>query len=248
MIIDKNNPVPLYHQIKKYYRDQIKEEKIREGSKMPSEPEMMEKFNVSRSTVRKALGELEKEGYIEKFHGKRTIVSKPKIAPLAALKSFSEDMKNAGFKPSYKTQTIELCFPPMHISNFFNIEDTNHKTTLFMKRVLLADSKAIAIQNVYLPIKLIEPIKEFFTKDYLDNNSMYKLFEEKLNINFRKAEEDISAIQADEEEKELLDLNSQIPLLLINRKTFNDKNDPIEYARLIYRADIYSYKINLTAD
>ena len=248
MILDKNNPIPLYHQIKNHLMNQIKEEKLKEGEKLPSEPEMMDEFNVSRSTVRKALGELEKEGYVEKFHGKGTIVRRPKITPLAALTSFSENMKKAGLNPTYETKEIDLCSPPLNIADFFGIDPNKKQTTLFMKRVLLADLKPIAIQEVYLPLDLIAPIRKYFTKEYLDNHSMYQLLENKLDISLWNAEEDINAIQAGSEEKELLKMDSQIPLLLITRKTYDKDQRPIEYARLTYRADIYSYKFNLSVE
>lgn len=247
MIVDKNNPLPLYHQIKNHLMNQIKDEKLQEREKLPSEPEMMKTFDVSRSTVRKALGELEKEGYVEKFHGKGTIVCRPKITPLAALTSFSQNMRAAGLTPTYETKEIDICSPPLNIANFFEIDPDQDNTTIFMKRVLLADLKPIAIQQVYLPINLIHSIQNYFTKEYLDSHSMYKLLEDKLGISLWKAEEDISAIQAGDEEKELLHLDSQIPLLLINRKTYDENKNAIEYARLTYRADLYSYKFNLLA-
>ncbi len=247
MQINKKSPVPLYHQIKNFLMNQIKEEQLAEGEKLPSEPEMMTKFDVSRSTVRKALAELEKEGYVEKFHGKGTVVRKPKISPLAALTSFSQNMRAVGLNPTYQTKEIEFCTPPLNIANFFGMKSENDKA-LFLNRVLLADLKPIAIQQVYLSKKLVEPIQNYFTKEYLDNNSMYKLLENKLGITLWKAEENISAIQAGEEEKELLNLDSKIPLLLINRKTYNKAEEAVEYARLTYRADLYSYKFNLLAE
>lgn len=248
MILDKNSPIPLYYQIKNYLMKKIKEDDFKEGEKLLSEPKMMEKFDVSRSTVRKALGELEKEGYVEKFHGKGTIVRKPKITPLAALTSFSENMEKAGLKPSYETKNIEICTPPANISKFFNIEPDKKNTTLFIRRVMLADLKPIAIQEAYLPMSLVEPVMEYFTEEYLNKNSMYKLLEDKLNIILWEAEENINAIQADSEEKELLKMNSKKPLLLINRKTYNKNKMPIEYVRLTFRADVYSYKFKLTAE
>ena len=40
----------------------------RQGEKLPSENELSQKYSLSRHTVRKALGILEQDGYVEAFH------------------------------------------------------------------------------------------------------------------------------------------------------------------------------------
>ena len=48
---------------------------IRPGEKLPSENELSQKYSLSRHTVRKALGILEQDGYVEAFHGRGTYCS-----------------------------------------------------------------------------------------------------------------------------------------------------------------------------
>src|SRR5690606_8968981 len=71
-------PVPLYFQLKEILRAQILDGSYPAESRMPSESELGEQFQVSRITVRQALGDLQKEGLIFKIHGKGTFVAKPK--------------------------------------------------------------------------------------------------------------------------------------------------------------------------
>src|SRR6188768_3076663 len=86
-------PVPLYNQLKELLRSQILDGTYPSGSRMPSESELGELFQVSRITVRQALGDLQKEGLIFKIHGKGTFVAKPKaFQNVSKLQGLSEAM------------------------------------------------------------------------------------------------------------------------------------------------------------
>jgi len=74
MIIDGSDPTPKYHQLRKHLADQIASQRIRVGDQLPSEDELARKYSLSRNTVRQALEHLDKEGYIERSHGRGTFV------------------------------------------------------------------------------------------------------------------------------------------------------------------------------
>jgi len=69
----KINPdIPKCEMVKRYVRHLLKDDIIAFGGKLPSEHDLMEKFLVSRQTVRQAFGELTIEGLIYKEQGKGT--------------------------------------------------------------------------------------------------------------------------------------------------------------------------------
>ena len=74
-MIDKSSRLPLYYQLMDIIIEMIERENLKENDKLPSERELCKEYNVSRSTVRQAIQELEKEGYIYRMHGKGTFVS-----------------------------------------------------------------------------------------------------------------------------------------------------------------------------
>lgn len=81
MIQDKLNrqsPIPLYYQLKEILLDLIKSGELEEG-RLPTEEELCKKYSVSRGTVRKALAELESEGFIVTEPGRGTFLLKPKF-------------------------------------------------------------------------------------------------------------------------------------------------------------------------
>lgn len=62
--IDKRSRIPLYYQLMDIIIDMIEEGNLHENDQLPSERELCETYHISRSTVRQAIQELEKEGYI----------------------------------------------------------------------------------------------------------------------------------------------------------------------------------------
>ena len=70
-----DNGKPKYFSLMEQLRNDIVSGAIRPGEKLPSENELSQKYSLSRHTVRKALGILEQDGYVEAFHGKGTFCS-----------------------------------------------------------------------------------------------------------------------------------------------------------------------------
>lgn len=65
---------PKYRMLKEYLTDLITSEKLTLGSRIPSENELAEQFQISRHTVRKSIGELAAEGWLRSSQGKGTFV------------------------------------------------------------------------------------------------------------------------------------------------------------------------------
>ena len=70
-----DNVKPKYFSLMEQLKNDIVSGAIRPGEKLPSENELSQKYFLSRHTVRKALGILEQDGYVEAFHGKGTYCS-----------------------------------------------------------------------------------------------------------------------------------------------------------------------------
>src|SRR5256885_4819832 len=74
------------------------------GAAIPSERRLSTDLGVSRLTLRAAVGDLVRDGYLVRRHGIGTFVSQPKIAQQLTLTSFSEDMRRRGTGPGSKTR------------------------------------------------------------------------------------------------------------------------------------------------
>lgn len=98
--MDKNQSLHAY--IKDELLDRIKSEKYKKGEQIPTELELCEEFNVSRTTVRTALNQLTLEGYLERHQGKGTYVADQKVS-----QTLSHTFKNTKIKSLYKERKLK---------------------------------------------------------------------------------------------------------------------------------------------
>lgn len=73
--------LPMYQRIKEDILHRIDSNLLLPGDRLPTERELMQQYHVSRITVSKALGELKKEGRVERFPNKGTFVSRIQSSP-----------------------------------------------------------------------------------------------------------------------------------------------------------------------
>src|ERR1700744_6317902 len=97
MKIDPNDPTPLYAQVEAVLATGIADGTLPAGSRLPSEDSLVERFAVSRTTIRTTVQNLVRRGLVEIRRGKGTFVSHAKITQeLTRLSGFIEDMDALG--------------------------------------------------------------------------------------------------------------------------------------------------------
>lgn len=207
------------------------------GETFPSEPELQNRFGASRITVRHSVQMLVDDGYLQRIVGIGTVVINQKSSlQLQTLMSFSEENKNA-------TSTV-LSFntkvkPSIVVSS--NLKLSNDLLVSCQERLRWVDGIPVSYQKVYCP-----QFTGLTEKELEDpNTSLYKLLKEKGYI-VKNAQETIEAIVADKAYAEYLQIEEGGPLLLIRRVTSDEKERIVEYAEIIYRGDMYRYKLQLT--
>ena len=109
-MISPNSSTPLYTQVKDRLKELIQSGAYPEGSKLPSEKELCEKYHVSRITVRKAIEQLESNGMIYSVHGKGTFVKNATIdSSLMKVSSFGDTLAQKGFQGFTRITSYEEC-------------------------------------------------------------------------------------------------------------------------------------------
>jgi len=235
--LTRKERVPFYYQLKKIILNTINELKLKPGSKLPSEKEIMETFNVSRATVRKAIEELVIENKLERFSGKGTFISEPKIeVKLPQLLSFTEEIKKRGLKPSTKVISKKIEKTSYKVKEKLKTED---EKILIVERVRYADNEPIVFSVEYIPLSLNISIDEDFSK------SLYSLYENKYFIKIGYAEHKINAGVATKRVSKLLDISVRFPVLLFERVLYDAEGDRILYEESICRGNKYNYNIVL---
>ena len=234
-MINKNSPIPIYHQLEEYIKNEIEKGILKTDQAIPSEREYSELYNISRMTVRQALNNLVHDGYLYRHKGKGTFVGKQKVEQrLQGLTSFTEDMIERGLEPSSKLLHFEIVPASISIADKLGLKENS--PVYEIQRVRLADGTPMAFETTYLPANLVMGV----TEDII-NHSLYKYIEDKLNLVIENATQYLEASIAKDPEVKYLELDKGSPILLISTTTFLSDNTPFEYVMAAYRADRYKF-------
>ena len=237
-IIDKSSKIPLYLQLKEILIGKI-EKTMDSNDQLPSEREICETYDLSRTTVRQALDELEKEKYIYKVHGKGNFISPKRYnQDLISFYSFTEEMKKVGRKPKSEVIGFEIRESGEKLANIFkqNEDDLAYKVT----RIRKADDIPMMYEVTYLPFERFKDLK----KEKLEMVPMYDVFSSEYNVRITSAEEVFEPILTSKLESIYLAVEEGSPSLKIERFTY-EGSKIIEYTVGIARGDKFKYRVKL---
>lgn len=237
-MIDKSSRIPLYCQLMKVIISDIENNFLRD-EQLPSEREICEKYNLSRSTVRQAFLELEREGYIYKIHGKGTFVSPKKFnQDLLKFYSFTNEMKKIGKSPMSQVLDFALVKCDKKLAQKMRLS-LGAKVYRF-SRLRLADGEPMLYETSYVPGSRFEGL----TKEDLSQNAMYDIFAKRYEVDITYAEERFQAVATDEVTARYLKIRREMPSLRIERFTY-EHDLVIEYTVSMARGDQFVYSIKL---
>lgn len=239
--VTKNNPLPLYYQLKEILLEMIENEELKPGDPIPPERELCEEHNISRMTARKAVMALVNEGIVYREQGRGSFVSKPKILQsIKKLKGFTEEMKDKG--ATTRTRILSFKIKEATRESIKNLGLTDNATRVIeIKRLRYLDDEPFCIELATIPFVMCPDMIE----SHVEGGSLYSLLENKYSYMLKYAKQTIEPIMSDEYESSLLNQKESVLCLLFKRQTFLDDGRIIEYAKSIYRGDIYNYEIEL---
>ncbi len=242
MAFSKSAPIQLHYQLANELRNYIQSGMWNIGDLFPTDREIMEKYNVSATTVRRAVKQLVEEGWIERRPGKGTFIKKEPIKEeLGHLTGFFEEMTNKGFVPNAEIlETREVNVTDEVLKNFPELKHLNENKVMLIKKLHKVNDKKLVLVSSFWKLEYGRELSRYD----LTNTGVYEIASRFLNVKLTKAEETISAKAATKEEAEYLDLKKGEPVLVMERLTYQE-DTPIEYAYNVYRADRYRYNITL---
>jgi len=223
-------------------RDRILDlvESLHVGQAIPSERQLTQEIGVSRLTVRAAIDELVRDGYLDRRHGSGTYVTEPKIAQPLTLTSFSEEMRRRGMVPG--SRTLELTITSAGARLARRLQVSREDPLVRVKRLRLADSEPMAMEVLHIPEALVPGL----TKADLENRSFYELLAERYEIVIGSGTQTIEPTVTNEEESEVLGVPLHTPAFLFERTTVSESGRTVEFVRSIYRGDRYRLVADLT--
>src|SRR5438094_3386908 len=208
-------------------------ESVAVGQPIPAERQLALDLGVSRLTLRAALDELVRDGYLERRHGSGTYVTEPKIAQPLTLTSFSDDMRRRGMTPGSRTLELTTTVAGARLAHRL---DVSPETRLVrVKRLRLADSKPMAMEVLHVPEAFVPGL----TRADFEDHSFYELLRERYGITIASGTQSIEPTVTSDEESEVLGVPLHTPSFLFERTTVSESGRIVEFVRSIYRGDRY---------
>jgi len=221
-------------------REEIAQGVYKPGDALPTEHDLMRRYDLSSTTVRRAVHDLVREGLLYRKAGKGTFVRRTRVEEhLSRLTSFLEEMRSRDIIPSFKLVCAKPCAPPPEAARALNL--SLDQEAYYIERVQLGNGEPIALAQGYWR----SDIGEQLAQHDLNVIALYEVLENALHIPLVEAEESISAAVADTDVARQLDVPRRAPLLVRCRISYTANLRPVEHTTTFYRADRYEYKIRL---
>lgn len=232
---------PTFLQIAAILGREIEEGKL--SGYLPAERELSERFGVSRTTVRRALGASQEDGLIAPSWGRGWYVaSSPLSEPPNALLSFSELARRRGLTPRSKVLRVEERRATLDEAE--ELQVTPGSYLLVLERLRLLNDVPTVLQSSHLPLERLDGMPPATQLDF-ENCSLYDLLQERCGVVANQANYIVEARAATEHDATLLEITPGSPLLCARQITFDPQSKPIERHWSVYPHDRYRFEATL---
>lgn len=226
---------PLYQQIKNILKDRILNGLYPIDSNIPSEPRLEEEFAVSKITVRNAIKELVREGYLETSSGKGTrVIRNTSTAKRSTWKSFTELLVEEGHRMQKRLLSAEkVVHEPGSVPHgLFGSE------SLRVDRLYLLNGSPYIYYTHDLPSQLAEA-----DLSALQEQSLYGFMEEN-DIEFANFRDEFAVSSAPARVEESLNLAKGAQVLRRLRYSYDDTGRVVEYSEGYYNTALQPYVVH----
>lgn len=237
-MLEKEDPVPLYHSVMDDLRRKIQDNIYPAGHSLPTENELSKIYNVSRITVRRAISELSNEKLIRKIHGKGTFALQAPIQEeIISISGYSEMFKKRDMDISNKILEIATTQPLAKIQKQLQIEA--HDAVLMIKRLHIVHDRPFAIDTSYFEHQKFSALPSHLS----DNISLYSVLQAEFNVIPKHAERYFSAKMITPAERKLLDAGKE-PVFKIEKTVMDENRNIIHFSQLITPSSLATYHIS----
>jgi GntR family transcriptional regulator len=202
---------PKYKHIKKHLLQGITVHRFTEM--LPSENQLARKFGVSRMTARKALDEVEKEGFAIRVPGKGTFVKKRLFSQgYFRIRPSHEHARELNARHRIRILELKAVSPPMKVADKLGHPDQ----VILARRLHYFDDSPVRYEVRYLRSDLCGGI----LWENLEVDSIHEILVHKYDLPLTKVWQRMQAVSLSEEVAFLFDVNPGYPAFHIQRLTY----------------------------
>ncbi len=241
MTLKKGSAIPLYYQLKVWLVEQIDGGKLVPGDQAPTEQELCEQFDLSRGTVRRALGELISEQRLYLVRGRGTFIADPPRPPwvLATAVSIADALEKQGvpFETRILAQRLQEADPA--VATRLRVEPG--AAVVFLKRLRIVEGKPLVIFTSYLPDRLVPGLCEID----LTNKSLYRVLGETHGLRISYMDRVLCARLADEAEVAQLQMQMPAAVHVFENLAYDTNGNPLDFGYDVYRGDTSHFEFRV---
>jgi GntR family transcriptional regulator len=200
---------------------------------LPTEQQLAHRFGVSRLTLRRALGLLERSGLVSRQRGRGTMVSPPKVSRLfAPLYTLEEDFRQQGIK----LETRVLAFqrgqrPPARIRTRLGLERRDSVAVLTLLRMV--DGRTIACDRAYLPAALGDQVQA----EELGERPLLEVLRDRTGIGIGRLDWEIEIVPSSAEAAAALGLTPGVLVVASTTTAYAEDGSAVSWSERSYRID-----------
>src|SRR3989442_9054449 len=234
-VISRTSAIPLHTQFRAHLLRRIERGELRQGQKLLSEREYADQLGVSLAPIRQAILDLVKEGYLHRTRGRGTFVQEAKVdEKIAILSSFTQSMRAKGIEPDIRIRFRGLVIAEPVLGEALR---TRERKLMLIRRLASVAGQPAALLDAYLAPQAFPKILQADLAD-----GLYRTMEALYSVVPTRATSTIEVIRC-QEEAELLGLIPGTPALQVEGTTYDEADRPVEFSRVIYRADRFRFTI-----
>ena len=233
--LDLDSSIPLYLQLKLLLLARIEAGQWKPGERMPGDDELVKIHQISRTTVRQAMKELEIAGLIIRYRGRGTFLTSPKLShspdPPHRL---TDNLGAQGIQASWRVLKSGMTSAPAGVAAALRID--MGAEVFRTQRLRLAGDEVIGVVTAHALVNA-----EDIASQALERGPSLQYLASALSLVGARVERVIEAVSAVSEVAIHLEIEVGAPVLLVRRILNTAAGDPIEHYRAAYRGDRFQF-------
>jgi GntR family transcriptional regulator len=236
--VDRESQQKLYVQMYSIIKNKIESRAWPAGSQIPTEDELCKTYEVSKATVRMAVSELERSGFLKKLQGKGTFVTyEPQLLGVTMKTKLTENMFGEGVKASKQVliKDTQTTSPEMKI--FSSVTDAmgNASSLHYILCKRTVNGETACVEEIFIPLAVMPII----VNEDISSISLYDLIQQKSEKKIMKVVQTIEVTEIDAERASILGSRTGEPGLQLHRLLIGADSRPIAYTRLLGKGNKY---------
>lgn len=223
--------VPLYRTVYDELKQRILSQEYAPGVGLPTESKLSEIFGVSLVTVRRAIQELELDGYVQRRHGIGTFVLDVPREVVVRMSSFTSDVAAGRLRLVRTLLQDEMLPASEEVAGQLGIQASS-----LVRRLVRLDAEGnfpLSVDEVFMPPSLAVHV----TKEMAASPLFVHLWQRASGVSLSATQYGVRAEMPTESDRELLSLDAVVPLLITDDLMLDDAGSPVMLVTTRYRGD-----------